>query len=130
VTLRGLLLYLAAGVALAPVVALADGSRGLTGCAAAWLVCLVPLAMPWRSRVAARPTNPRIGGGWGLLHSRDILFRLGWTLAAGAGLYHRYGDDLGVGFWIALLVFYQVMLALRTFCRLADHGDRATHASG
>jgi hypothetical protein len=65
------------------------------------------------------------------------LFRLGWTLAAGAGLYHRWGDQLGVGFWIGLLVFYQVMLALRTAGLVrrgaagpADYGDRPTDASG
>jgi hypothetical protein len=126
---RGLAIYLTTGCALAAILAAADGVRGVTGAGAAWLVCLVPLVVPWRRRVADRPSGPRIGGGWGLLHSGDILFRLGWTLAAGAGLYHRFGDHLGVGFWIALLVFYQLMLALRTTRRPVDHGDRATDAT-
>src|SRR5438874_7773654 len=110
---RALVAYLAAGVALAIALAVADGWRGMYGCGAAWVVCLVPLAFPRRPRrVAVGAGGPRIGGGWRLLHARDILLRMAWTLAAGAGLYHRFGDDLGVGFWVALLVFYQVMLAL------------------
>jgi hypothetical protein len=129
VSVRWLVIYLTAGGIVAAILAAVDGVRGLAGCAAAWLICFVPLVFPWRRRVAAAASGPRIGRGWDLLHTGDILFRLGWTLAAGAGLYHRYGDDLGVGFWIALLVFYQVMLALRTG-QSAHHGDRATHAPG
>jgi hypothetical protein len=84
----------------------------------------------WSRRVADRAAGPRIGGGWGLLHTGDILFRLAWTLGAGAGLYRRWGPGLGVGFWLALLVLYQVMLALRTAALVRRPGDRATDAPG
>jgi hypothetical protein len=128
---RGLAAYAAAGAVVAVVLAAADGWRGLRGCGAAWLVCLVPLVFPWRSRrVAAATTGSKIGGGWRTLHVGDMLFRLGWTLSAGAGLYHRFGDDLGVGFWVALLVFYQTVLAARTAGRLADPGEPTTNAPG
>ncbi len=130
---RALAWYAGAGAALAAVLAAADGFRGLCGCGVAWLVCLVPLVFPaWSRRVAGRAAGPRIGGGWGMLHTGDILFRLAWTLGAGAGLYRRWGAALGAGFWVALLVLYQVMLALRTagLVRAAHSGDRATDAPG
>lgn len=128
---RWLAVYVVVGVVMAAVLAAADGSRGLRGCGAAWAVCGVPLVFPWRSRrVAAAATDPKIGGGRGTLHIGDMLFRLAWTLGAGAGLYHRFGDDLGVGFWVALLVFYQVILAVRTAGAVAPRGDRTTDAPG
>jgi hypothetical protein len=128
---RWLAVYAAVGAAMAAVLAAADGSRGFRGTGAAWAVCLVPLVFPWRSRrVADATTASKIGGGWGTLHVGEMLFRLGWTLGAGAGLYHRFGDDLGVGFWIALLVFYQTVLAARTAGRLAHDGEPTTDAPG
>jgi len=64
-----------------------------------------------------------------LLQTGRMLFRLTWVLGAGAVLYRRFGDRLGVGFWIALVVFYQVMLALSvlgSLGRTAPAGGPAT----
>ncbi len=112
-TARGVLAYLLAGGGVAPIVAAADGERGLWGAAAAWLVCLVPLLRwPHRSRVAGAESGRRIGGKWELLQTGAMLFRLTWVLGVGALLYQGLGESLGVGFWIALIVFYQIVLAM------------------
>jgi hypothetical protein len=135
--------YLAAGVLVAVPLALADGARGLRGGAAAWVLCGALLFVrPAARRVANRAAGPKIGGRWGPLHMSAMLFRLAWALGGGAVLYARIGDRLGVGFWIALIVFYQVMLALSVagmFRRNvrgapaghpASDGDPSTHAPG
>jgi hypothetical protein len=109
---RVLALYLAAGAVVTALLATADGERGLRAGAVAWAVCLVPLLRWPPRRVAAAGRGPRIAGKWGLLQTGAMLFRLAWVLGAGAVLYGYAGDRLGGGFWIALLVFYQVMLAL------------------
>jgi hypothetical protein len=132
---RALAWYLGLGALLALILGAIDGFRGLAGAGAAWLVCLPPLILPLRAwRVAASRYDPKIGGGWIRLRVGDILLRIAWTLGAGAGLYLRFGADLGVGFWVALLIDYQVTLALRTAgvlnISIADPGDRATDAPG
>jgi len=109
---RSLTIYVAVGVLATAVLAAVDGWRGLTGGATAWAVCLVPLVRWPHRRVAADAASPRIAGKWGLLQTGSMLLRLAWVLGVGAVLYQRLGDRLGAGFWIALIVFYQVMLAL------------------
>jgi hypothetical protein len=138
-----LAIYLAAGVAIVGVLGAVDGERGLRGGSAAWVICLVPLFFnPLSRRVAAGAPGPRIGGRWGLLQANAMLFRFAWALGGGAVVYARIGPRLGVGFWIALIVFYEVMLALTVAGLINRHppgaptgppgydGDRATHAPG
>jgi hypothetical protein len=109
---RSLMIYLAAGALVTAVLGAADGLRGLFAGATAGVVCLVPLLRWPHRRVAADVAGPRIAGKWGVLQSRSMLFRLTWVLGVGALLYQGLGERLGAGFWIALIVDYQVMLAL------------------
>ena len=109
---RTLTVYLALGAVVIAVVAAVDGERGLRGGAVAWVVCLVPLLRWPHRRVAAGQAGRRIGGKWGLIQSGAMLFRLAWVLGVGAVIYVRFGDRLGVGFWIAVVILYQGMLAL------------------
>jgi hypothetical protein len=128
--------YLAAGAALAMLLVVADGERGLRAAAAAWVICLVPLLRWPHRRVAAADPGTRTADKWGLLQTGTMLFRLAWVLGAGAVLYHVRGDRLGVGFWVALIALYQVMLALsvvrllRPAGRPANDGDPSSDVPG
>ena len=130
---RSLALYLAAGAVVTAVLTAIDGERGLRAGAVAWAVCLVPLLRWPPRRVAVGAAGPRIVGKWGLLQSGALLFRLAWVLGTGAVLYGHFGDRLGAGFWIALIVFYQVMLTLavvrqlRSAAPVAPAGRPASH---
>ena len=120
-------LYLTAGAAVLAALAAIAAERGLRAGAVAWVVCLVPLVR-WPHRwVADDVAGPRIAGKWGLLQVGRMLFRLTWVLAVGAVLYQNFSDRLGLGFWVALIVDYQVMLALSVAGAFRDaaHGPQA-----
>lgn len=105
-----------AGIAAGMTVLLAtfDGSRGLWGAAAASAICAAPLAVALHtSRVADTASDPRISAyRWLTTHVRRMMFRLGWCLAAGCAAYLAARPRLGVSYWLALLVLYQVGLVL------------------
>lgn len=110
---RTLTIYFGTGATIAIILTLFDGRRGFCGGVAAWSVCLVPLVRwPFRRRVAVSAAGPRIAGTLELIQARMMVFRLIWVLGVGAVLYQYLDDSLGIGFWIALVVLYQVMLWL------------------
>jgi hypothetical protein len=112
--------YIVAGVIGGMVGIGLEGQRGLSGTAVAWVLCLVTFVRPpSRPRVAGIPVGSRI--------SRDRRLWLGAmpirmliVLAAAALVYGRLGDRIGIGFWLALLVFYPIGLALSVTWTLTE----------
>jgi len=112
--------YVAAGI-LGVILGIAlDGPRGLQATALAWLICLIGFLRPPRNpRVAAIPLGSKISRErrvlWGAMPLRMLL-----VLTTAAVLYRQLDDRLGVGFWIALVVFYPLVLLISVTRTLAD----------
>jgi hypothetical protein len=104
--------YIVAGIAGGVIGLGVDGHRGLLATAVAWVLCLATfMRQPSRPRVAEIPMGSKI--------SRDRRLWLGAmpirmliVLVAAAAVYSWLGDRIGVGFWLALLVFYPIGLAI------------------
>jgi hypothetical protein len=91
-----------------------DSWRGVTGAAAAGILCLVPLVVfIVRRRVAGSALTAKLRANRGLnLLPDGLVFRLGFVLGAAFIAYAVARERLGVGFWISVLVLYQVALGL------------------
>jgi len=107
-----------------------DSWRGITGAAAASLLCFVPLA--WavvRRRVAGPADVAKLRAKRGLdLLLEGLIFRLGFVLIGAFVAYSAAHDQLGVGFWISVLILYQVALGLTV--ALATSRRRSVPAAG
>jgi hypothetical protein len=115
-----LALYIAAGIVGLFVGTGLDGSRGMQATAVAWTLCLATLIRPpMRPRVAAIPVSPRITREQRVMLGA-LPIRLVIVFVAAAVVYRLVGERLGAGFWIALLVFYPVGLALSVTRTLAE----------
>lgn len=105
-------LYAFAGFAVASVAFLLDGRRGMIGTLAAWLLCSVPMVI---ERVAFKAGLRKNSINHGLIaFPTGMFFRMVWILGGAAVIYHRFGSNVGLGFWLAVLVFYQVALIIQT----------------
>ncbi len=104
--------YLFVGVVTIAIIGMIDGTRGLTGTSAAWVLCGVPIVV---ERVAiSRRVNKTSLNRRLVVVPRGLFLRLMWTLGGAALLWRLAGDLLGLGFWPAVLVFYQASLLVRT----------------
>src|SRR5262245_16170218 len=113
-------LYIAFGITAVLIGTGIDGSRGLLATAAAWSLCLATfLRVPLRPRVAAIPVSPKISREQRVMIGA-LPIRMLIVFGAAAGLYRWIGERLGAGFWIALLVFYPIGLALSVTRTLAE----------
>jgi hypothetical protein len=96
--------------------------RGAIGVAIGWLICGIPIGWnAFRRWVAKNTGDSKMMAKQGLpVSAREILTRMAWVLGASFVLYWHYGPELGIGFWLAVLVYYQIALALQTIDRLND----------
>lgn len=104
---------LACGVVITAAAAF-DGFRGMIGSAAAAAICLAPLVVAAvRARLAGRSPAAKLASIRGInLLPGGMVFRLGFVLGGAFIAYTLAKDWLGVGFWVAVLVLYQVGLGL------------------
>ena len=110
--LRRVWVYPLVGIVTAAVIGVADGTRGLIGTSVAWALCAMPIVV---ERVALARRVRKTSKNRGLVVvPRGLFLRLAWTLGGAALLWRQAGGWLGLGFWPALLVFYQAGLLVRT----------------
>jgi hypothetical protein len=106
-----LALYVAAGIVGGLIGVGIGGHHGFLATAVAWILCLLTfMRPPLRPRVAEIPMSSKI--------SRDRRLWLGampirmlLVLTVATAVYVWAGNRIGVGFWLALLVFYPIGLA-------------------
>jgi hypothetical protein len=112
--------YLLCGLAGLGAAAAIDGRRGAGAAALGWAIAAIAFVRPpLKPRVAEVSVATRITPGRTLMLAAMPLRMLAVLAAAGV-VFSRWGDHLGVGFWLAVLAFYLLALALATARTLTD----------
>ena len=116
-------------IPIAVLAALIGGLEQVPETFVAWLICLVPglLLLAW--------AEPRRGGGAGIampLMVRGFLYRMVLTLAGSLGYWYWTGQQVSVAFWIWMIVFYLLTLAIETWIvlQIMNNGEGRRNWNG
>jgi hypothetical protein len=111
------IVYPAVGLIVIILAYLVNGVNGAISFFVAWLVCGVALVLDTFSalvaeRLAGSKISPTIDT-WGI--PRGMTYRMALVLCGATIVYLAASESLGAGYWIAIIVFYQVALAVIAF---------------
>ena len=124
------LAYPVAGVIAIAVLSSINGRAGAFEAVVAWCVCgvalLIDVAM---ALVADRATGSKITPAHGLIGiTRGMVYRLVLVLGCAFLAYRIATGRLGVGYWLAVVVLYQVALTIVVLRMAARLGHRRSKA--
>lgn len=101
-------LFVSTGVVITGLLGVCDGGSGVRAGIAAWLICAAVILVDRVANcVLVRKTSANQNRMAFLI---GVIPRLLWTLSAAGALSLYAKERLSVGFWPAILVYYQVAL--------------------
>lgn len=114
----GFRIYLLLGMIASAIAWLACSEREFMGIIIAWFICCIPIITERLARKAG--VRKKSANRGKIAFPTGMLPRLAWTLLAASVAFYLLDGQLGLPFWIAIVVYYQAALAVRTIDQLSE----------